>query len=935
MTYKAFISYSHAADNKLAPALQSALHRFAKPIFKIRAIRTFRDETTLALTPRLWPAIEKALAESEYLLFLASPGAAASQWVQKELNWWVLNRSTEKMFILVTDSEPWRSNVAALNFDFVLSSFIPDPLRIHFSEEPFFLDLRWARGEEQLSLVNGKFQDQVATISAALRGRDKDTLIGADVRTHKKIKILAWSTIASLAFLLLCAVVSTVLAVNQERVATSRELAAEAVSHLTDGIDLSLLLSIESNRLNAGLQSKASLVTSLNGSPHLSGFLHGSGGDVESIAFRDNSSFVSVGNSGFVTLWDSNTKKRLQELPIPETSESNAVVLSIDRTLLMAAADSGKIMRWDAATLQPLGLVATGHESSVDHIAFQLGDHILATASNGDDEIELMDVKTGVRIGNPLPVGASGVHSITFSSNGRYLAAGDGKGDIFIWDMAAKIPLRHPFPPAHRDIVATLAFGANDTVLASSGYDGTIILWSSETRRRIGAPLTGHSGTVFKLAFSPSSPNMLVSGSVDSTIRVWDVGTQAEIGRPLIGHGGPIYDVGFSPDGKMLASGGLDRSIILWNLATLSSLASSMKGAHANSVSRLSFSPDGSILASGSYDGTVILWDPQTGKPLGRPLVGHSGTIFGMAFDRNGTLLASGGFDGEIVIRKAPDVVQDARSGAKIASLAFSQDGVQLATSTEDGEITFRDAESGKALGPALSTDDDLEPILAYSPDGRTLAYGSSTGHIVFLDAKSHKPIGQPIVQTSEALRSIAFSSDGKLLASAGNDDKINIWDANTHQMIGQPLIAHKLPVFSVAFSPDNRLLASGGGDGMVFLWDVATQQILGKFSVGDNTGVFAVAFSPDGARLASGGPGGAVMVWDLAVDSWMKQACQIANRNLSCAEWRTYLGSWRSHIGLDTYKKTCPTLPDPADCPSFFQGRADEPTDKPPSLGN
>src|SRR5437867_4307106 len=31
MPYKAFISYSHAADSKLASALQSALYQFAKP----------------------------------------------------------------------------------------------------------------------------------------------------------------------------------------------------------------------------------------------------------------------------------------------------------------------------------------------------------------------------------------------------------------------------------------------------------------------------------------------------------------------------------------------------------------------------------------------------------------------------------------------------------------------------------------------------------------------------------------------------------------------------------------------------------------------------------------------------------------------------------------------------------------------------------------
>jgi hypothetical protein len=51
--YRGFISYSHAADDRLAPALQSGLHRFAKPWYRLRAMRVFRDKTGLAVTPEL------------------------------------------------------------------------------------------------------------------------------------------------------------------------------------------------------------------------------------------------------------------------------------------------------------------------------------------------------------------------------------------------------------------------------------------------------------------------------------------------------------------------------------------------------------------------------------------------------------------------------------------------------------------------------------------------------------------------------------------------------------------------------------------------------------------------------------------------------------------------------------------------------------------
>ena len=97
MTYKAFVSYSHAADGKLAPTLQTALHRFAKPWYRLRAMHVFRDKTSLAMTSELWPSIEAALEQSEHFLLLASPPAAQSEWVQKEVTWWLEARAPKSL----------------------------------------------------------------------------------------------------------------------------------------------------------------------------------------------------------------------------------------------------------------------------------------------------------------------------------------------------------------------------------------------------------------------------------------------------------------------------------------------------------------------------------------------------------------------------------------------------------------------------------------------------------------------------------------------------------------------------------------------------------------------------------------------------------------------------------------------------------------------
>ena len=64
--YDAFISYSHAMDKPVAAALQAVMQKLGKPWYRRRALRIFRDDTSLAATPELWPTLEQMLGRSRY-----------------------------------------------------------------------------------------------------------------------------------------------------------------------------------------------------------------------------------------------------------------------------------------------------------------------------------------------------------------------------------------------------------------------------------------------------------------------------------------------------------------------------------------------------------------------------------------------------------------------------------------------------------------------------------------------------------------------------------------------------------------------------------------------------------------------------------------------------------------------------------------------------
>src|SRR5262245_4897651 len=139
--YDAFVSYSHAKDKPIAAALQSAVQRLGKPWYRRRALRVFRDDTSLSATPSLWPTIEQALGQSRYLILLASPEAAASPWVNKEVAHWLEHKSADALLIALTDG--------ALAWDTAGGDFVPrdgaplplpSALAQRFASEPKWVD---------------------------------------------------------------------------------------------------------------------------------------------------------------------------------------------------------------------------------------------------------------------------------------------------------------------------------------------------------------------------------------------------------------------------------------------------------------------------------------------------------------------------------------------------------------------------------------------------------------------------------------------------------------------------------------------------------------------------------------------------------------------------------------------------------------------------
>ena len=226
MIYDAFLSYSHSADGQLAPAVQAGLQRLARPWHRRRALRIFRDETGLTVNPHLWNSIAEAMDDSHYFVLLASPEAAASQWVNQEIDHWLAHNPPHTLLSVLTEGElTWSKELGG--FDPETSSALPPALAGVFADEPRHLDLRWTRDETDLDLRHSRFRAQIATLAAPIHGVARDDLEGEDIRLHRRARRLAWGAAAALALLTAASLVSAGLAISNANEADDQRLHAD------------------------------------------------------------------------------------------------------------------------------------------------------------------------------------------------------------------------------------------------------------------------------------------------------------------------------------------------------------------------------------------------------------------------------------------------------------------------------------------------------------------------------------------------------------------------------------------------------------------------------------------------------------------------------------------------------------------------------------
>jgi WD40 repeat protein/uncharacterized caspase-like protein len=633
---------------------------------------------------------------------------------------------------------------------------------------------------------------------------------------------------------------------------------------------------------------------------------------------------MSAGNNS-VRVWDVTTGREVQTLTGASGSFMGAlgasfVAFSGDGRKLVTISDA--IHAWDTSTWHELTNIQA---ANFNPSAMMGGSGGAALSADGnqlarvdDNQIKFIDVASGKELRTvSLPDSQMQDVELTFTSDGRLLAAGIHDKQLKVWDVSSKA--ERVKAETQKDYAVIKFSGDGRLVAVCDNY--LVKVWDVSNGKQIASITVPNSGVyqenggVFA-AFSPDGKRLATSGLGTQTY-VWDVDTATQV-QQFRGRTNMAYSVAFSEDGTQLTSGGRTR----WDLRT----GQGRRLSSSTTDKQLGMpSPDGKLIAMFAPNMSVVtIYDATNGKVLQTlTRANFDGGVERVRFSRDGHSLA-------VIYTTARGVQQIGRlpsselkiwdpiAGREIqtlllsmspAEVEFSSDGKLVATVTTQGEITLWDVMSGSRLRSLSTTAaqawDPMSMMKNMPAPGQM-----RRGQMPNIQMPTMDQMNSMLTNTLGAMTagtngrnvsSVTFSRDGSVLASGGIETKSNLdmaammnqaknqkpsknqpppgpdeflknlkietsgqlvlWNPSTGQQLAT-IKGHGKGIINVAFSRDAKLIATAGSDNTIKIWDVATQRELTSLT-GHTASIESMDFSPDGKLLASASEDGSTFLWD------------------------------------------------------------------------
>ena len=333
------------------------------------------------------------------------------------------------------------------------------------------------------------------------------------------------------------------------------------------------------------------------------------------------------------------------------------------------------------------------------------------------------------------------------------------------------------------------------------------------------------------------------------------------------------------PSGTVVAVGDTAGKVALYSQTTLAALPLHLSlGPYAQPdttaapdeherVTALAITPDGSALIAADRVGHLRMWS----LPDGRLLWSRDDvpTSF-LAISPNGRYLATSGF--------TPDPTD------------LDPDSYPISTRLTVWDLATKRPVLTDNLPNLTAYDKTPKPrAVVFSPDSKLLAAAFVEETLVFVNFADDARQVVITPQSAPTTSAIVFSPDGKELFVQDINGKVTGFDPQT----GRSVATFPAPASGYShllFTVDGQWLV-GSDTTAIYVWDGRTRQlVVSQLSLPSNGATDALALAATDDRRLFVGTQTSLVAIDMDPSTWESQACSMAGRTLTRAEWTQFL---------------------------------------------
>lgn len=808
----------------------------------------FLDQEELPTSSDLGANIRNALAESRFLIVVASPNAAQSRWVDEEIRAFKRLGREDAILPFIIAGEPNASDKPGMEHQ----ECFPPSLRFRVGGDGQLTDERVEPiGADNRPEFKGKTNPLLKLIAGMANIPYAELYDREEKRRRRRLLV------RSLLVLLVFAGGLAVWATQEYRNYLSQEAAHRAE------------LSARAERLN--LESRNALFDRKEVTEAL--FLA-----------RDSLRIAPSSDPGIpaYTLWLQRLAARYPRHRFPHELDADSYgarpTLSPDGHLIATVSNETAAQLWDLSKQSPLSQQFV-HDAEVYPAMFNPDSTQLLTLTM-DGMLRQWAVASGEMMLEPIMNGNT-VTAAAISPDGNWFYSGMETGEIQRINLETGRPTYGSIE--HPGFVNVAAMSPDGKLVATGGGDeltdsekGVAIQWLSE-QHELSATL--HESPLTALAYSPDG-RWLATGTQDGICRLWHAGSD----KPRRGFMGlddnDINWITMSEDGSKYATAHEEGDVIVWDANTghtITKLAN-----HPDSVTKVEFSADGLRLLTVCEDGQIRTFDAESGDP-GQYAMRHSDWINFAVFSSDGRLVLTGSEDGTAQVWEAATgkPVSDPlehysdnnrygkNAPASVDSGMFNQDGSRVLTIVDDS-VWVWNLTTGHQLHLPIEADGSIRTIalspsddrLMVASDGYSASAGSgsiSFGVVEQFDTRTGSPIGNTIIHP-EGINMAAYSPDGATIVTVGDDGTTRIWDRENERLLDG--IKHQSNPIWAVFSRDGQRLVTVTIENQLRVWDAKTAEAISPLFSFENDFLWA-SISEDGTLVACV-TGDHVSVWEV-----------------------------------------------------------------------